>query len=80
MYWLGNCYELFVNSTMRRVFLSMVLHHGESCCSSDHLAQEKRCRLPCWQENSASPCSKSGRIAVKVINHLGDEVMKVFKV
>ena len=26
------------------------------------------------------PKSKSGRIAVKVINHLGDEVMKVFKV
>ena len=24
--------------------------------------------------------SKSGRIAVKVINHLGDEVMKVFQV
>lgn len=24
--------------------------------------------------------SKSGRIAVKVINYLGDEVMKVFKV
>jgi adenine-specific DNA-methyltransferase len=23
---------------------------------------------------------ESGRIAVKVINHLGDEVMKVFKV
>ncbi|MDP1611335.1 MAG: hypothetical protein Q8M11_09765 [Sulfuritalea sp.] len=23
---------------------------------------------------------KSGRIAVKVINHLGDEVMKVFRV
>jgi hypothetical protein len=23
---------------------------------------------------------KSGRIAVKVINHLGDEVMKVFQV
>ncbi len=23
---------------------------------------------------------KSGRVAVKVINHLGDEVMKVFKV
>jgi adenine-specific DNA-methyltransferase len=23
---------------------------------------------------------KNGRIAVKVINHLGDEVMKVFKV
>ena len=23
---------------------------------------------------------RSGRIAVKVINHLGDEVMKVFKV
>ena len=26
------------------------------------------------------PKLKSGRIAVKVINHLGDEVMKVFKV
>ena len=26
------------------------------------------------------PKPKSGRIAVKVINHLGDEVMKVFKV
>src|SRR5688500_16591574 len=26
------------------------------------------------------PMSKSGRIAVKVINHLGDEVMKVFRV
>jgi adenine-specific DNA-methyltransferase len=26
------------------------------------------------------PRPKSGRIAVKVINHLGDEVMKVFKV
>ena len=25
------------------------------------------------------PKPKSGRIAVKVINHLGDEVMKVFK-
>jgi adenine-specific DNA-methyltransferase len=28
----------------------------------------------------AFPTPKSGRIAVKVINHLGDEVMKVFKV
>jgi adenine-specific DNA-methyltransferase len=28
----------------------------------------------------AFPMPKSGRIAVKVINHLGDEVMKVFKV
>lgn len=28
----------------------------------------------------AFPIPKSGRIAVKVINHLGDEVMKVFKV
>ena len=28
----------------------------------------------------AFPKPKSGRIAVKVINHLGDEVMKVFKV
>jgi adenine-specific DNA-methyltransferase len=27
------------------------------------------------------PCKpKTGRIAVKVINHLGDEVMKVFSV
>ena len=26
------------------------------------------------------PCPASGRIAVKVINHLGDEVMKVFRV
>jgi len=26
------------------------------------------------------PKPKSGRIAVKVINHLGDEVMKVFPV
>jgi type III restriction enzyme len=26
------------------------------------------------------PKPKSGRFAVKVINHLGDEVMKVFKV
>lgn len=26
------------------------------------------------------PKPKSGRIAVKVINHLGDEVMKVFRV
>jgi adenine-specific DNA-methyltransferase len=26
------------------------------------------------------PTPKSGRIAVKVINHLGDEVMKVFRV
>ena len=24
--------------------------------------------------------SESGRVAVKVINHLGDEVMKVFRV
>jgi adenine-specific DNA-methyltransferase len=34
--------------------------------------------------NSYTPCSfdkrKSGRIAVKVINQLGDEVMKVFRV
>jgi adenine-specific DNA-methyltransferase len=28
----------------------------------------------------AFPKPKSGRIAVKVINHLGDEVMKVFSV
>jgi adenine-specific DNA-methyltransferase len=32
--------------------------------------------------DTSRPCSKpkSGRIAEKVINHLGDEVMKVFKV
>jgi adenine-specific DNA-methyltransferase len=28
----------------------------------------------------AFPKPKSGRIAVKVINHLGDEVMKVFRI
>jgi len=28
----------------------------------------------------AIPKPKNGRIAVKVINHLGDEVMKVFRV
>ena len=26
------------------------------------------------------PKPKNGRIAVKVINHLGDEIMKVFRV
>jgi hypothetical protein len=33
-------------------------------------------------ERNACPFDKpeSGRIAVKVINHLGDEVVKVFKV
>ena len=30
--------------------------------------------------DEASPKPKGGRIAVKVINHLGDEVMKVFRV
>jgi len=35
-----------------------------------------------WRNLPASqwPVPKSGRIAVKVINHLGDEVMKVFRV
>ena len=32
------------------------------------------------ETSRAFPKPKSGRIAVKVINHLGDEVMKVFKV
>ena len=34
------------------------------------------------QQRHVTPVSrpKSGRIAVKVINHLGDEVMKVFRV
>ena len=31
-------------------------------------------------EASRSTSRKGGRIAVKVINHLGDEVMKVFRV
>ena len=30
--------------------------------------------------DTARPFPKSGRIAVKVINHLGDEVMKIFSV
>jgi hypothetical protein len=35
-----------------------------------------------WGHLNSSPLDKpaSGRIAVKVINHRGDEVMKVFKV
>lgn len=41
--------------------------------------------LDAWESlnsdiSRAFPKPKSGRIAVKVINHLGDEVMKVFKV
>ena len=37
---------------------------------------------PRAEQLRGAPASKpkSGRIAVKVINHLGDEVMKVFKV
>ncbi len=30
--------------------------------------------------NSLTSVGSTGRIAVKVINHLGDEVMKVFRV
>jgi len=30
--------------------------------------------------NRASPAPKSGHVAVKVINHYGDEAMKVFRV
>lgn len=35
-----------------------------------------------WASLTSRPFDKptSGRIAVKVINHLGDEVMKVFRV
>ena len=33
-----------------------------------------------WVASRAFVKPKNGRIAVKVINHLGDEVMKVFKV
>jgi adenine-specific DNA-methyltransferase len=32
------------------------------------------------RSGSTFPQPRSGRIAVKVINHLGDEVMKVFRV
>jgi hypothetical protein len=37
---------------------------------------------PCKAALSVSPFDKpkKGRIAVKVINHLGDEVMEVFRV
>jgi len=34
-------------------------------------------RLSCEPAHSAKP--KSGRIAVKVINHYGDEAMRVFR-
>ena len=34
----------------------------------------------CSDTSRAFPKPESGRIAVKVINHLGDEVMKVFTV
>ncbi len=35
-----------------------------------------------WRSDTSRPFDKpsSGRIAVKVINHLGDEVMKIFRV
>jgi hypothetical protein len=33
-----------------------------------------------YEEVRSLLAAKGGRIAVKVINHLGDEVMKVFKV
>jgi hypothetical protein len=40
---------------------------------SDVLLDAKQHQLPCFHQ------TKSERIAVKVITHLGDEVMKVFK-
>ncbi|MBN8439817.1 MAG: hypothetical protein J0L95_17530 [Candidatus Accumulibacter sp.] len=44
-----------------------------------HNAEEAWATLNC---DTSRPFDKpqSGRIAVKVINHLGDEVMKVFRV
>jgi len=38
--------------------------------------------IACWFIDTSRPFPKptSGRIAVKVINHLGDEVMKMFKI
>jgi len=46
------------------------------------IINEVRGQVDTWRNLPASqwPVPKSGRIAVKVINHLGDEVMKVFRV
>lgn len=41
---------------------------------------EEAWAAPNSDTSRAFPKPKSGRIAVKVINHLGDEVMKLFKV
>jgi adenine-specific DNA-methyltransferase len=44
--------------------------------------RDRRGRLGTLNSDTSRPFNKpsSGRIAVKVINHLGDEVMKVFRV
>ena len=46
------------------------------------IINEVRGQVDTWRNLPASqwPVPKNGRIAVKVINHLGDEVMKVFRV
>ncbi|WP_310460928.1 hypothetical protein [Sphaerotilus sp.] len=45
------------------------------------LGEVRRDGIACWFIDTSRPFArlKSGRIAVKVINHLGDEVMKVFR-
>jgi adenine-specific DNA-methyltransferase len=45
-----------------------------------HVVQGKAWTSLHSDTSRAFPKPKSGRIAVKVINHLGDEVMKVFQV
>ncbi len=51
--------------------------------AQDHAqGRDRRGRLGHAAQRHVAPFTKpkSGRIAVKVINHLGDEVMKVFRV
>ena len=57
------------------------------CCEWQHLKTTLKAEIDqeAWatlNSDTSRPFDKpkSGRIAVKVINHLGDEVMKVFKV
>jgi len=46
------------------------------------LTNRQQCHPPSLHSDTSRPFPKpkSSRIAVKVINHLGDDVMKVFKV